>query len=164
MPRLSVEERNRLLGHLQAGGTPTDLAKMFGTTRKVVYNIKSKYEEHGTLKDRPKSGRPRVTDQQTDEQIVETYTTTPMKQVLSYSSEVGVSARTVVRRLNSVGLHAHRPALKPKLTENQKVNRLSWAKEHSRWNRAQWSEIFFSDEATYVVDASDRKIRCFRRK
>ena len=96
-----------------------------GTTRKVVYNIKSKYEEHGTLKDRPKSGRPRVTDDQTDAQIVETYTTTPMKQVLSFLPEVGVSVRTVVRWLTSEGLYAHRPALKPKRNENKKVNRLS---------------------------------------
>ena len=87
-----------------------------------------------------------------------------MKQVESFSAEVGVSARTVVRRLNSVGLYAHRPALKPKLTENQKVKRLAWAKEHKRWNRAQWSNVVFSDEATYVVDAADHKIRCFRRK
>ena len=65
-------------------------------------------------KDRPKSGRPRLTDHQTNEQIVETYITTEMKQVLPFSSEVGVSARTVVRRLNFVGLYAHRPALKPK--------------------------------------------------
>ena len=109
MLRLSLEERNRLLGHLQAGGTPTELAKLFGISRRAVYKIKSKYENHGTLKDRPKSGRPRLTDHQTYEHIVETYTATPMKQVLPFSSEVGVSARTVVRRLNFVGLYAHRP-------------------------------------------------------
>ena len=44
------------------------------------------------------------------------------------------------------------------------MNRLAWAKDHRRWNRAQWSDVLFSDEATYVVDAADRKIRCFRRK
>ena len=119
MPRLSLEERNRLLGHLQAGGTPTELAKLFGISRRAVYKIKSKYENHGTLKDRPKSGRPCLTDHQTDEHIVETYTATPMKQVLPFSSAVGVSARTVVRRLNFVGLYAHRPALKPKHEETR---------------------------------------------
>ena len=79
------------------------------------------------------------------------YTATPMKQVLPFSSEVGASARTVVRRLNFEGPYAHRSALKPKLTENQKVNRLAWAKDHRRWNRAQWSDVLFSDEATYVL-------------
>ena len=44
------------------------------------------------------------------------------------------------------------------------MNRLAWAKAHRRWNRAQWGDVLFSDEATYVVDAADRKIRCFRRK
>ena len=32
MPRLSLEERNRMLGRLQAGVSPTEVAKMFGTT------------------------------------------------------------------------------------------------------------------------------------
>ena len=164
MPHLSLEERNRLLGHLQAGVSPTEVAKMFGTTRQTVYSISSKYLEEGTLKDRPKPGRPRVRNDQTDEQIVTTYRAAPMRQVLSYSAEIGVSARTVVRRLNGVGLYAHRPAIKPKLTANQKVKRLAWAKEHKRWNRAQWANVVFSDEATYVVDSSDRKIRCYRSK
>ena len=54
---LSREERNRLLGHLQAGVSPTEVAKMFGTTRQTVYSISSKYLEEGTLKDRPKFSR-----------------------------------------------------------------------------------------------------------
>ena len=152
MPRLCLEERNRLLGHLQAGRSPTEVAKLFGTSRRTVYSISAKYLEHGSLKDRPKSGRPRVTNDQRDEQIVATFTDMPMKQVLSFSAEVEVSARTVVRRLNSVGLYAHRPALKPKLTVNQKLNRLSWAKDHKRWNRVQWSNVLFSDEATNEDD------------
>ena len=116
------------------------------------------------MKDRPKPGRPRVTNDKTNEQIMTTNRAAPMRQVLSYSAEIGVSARTVVRRLNGVGLYAHRPAIKPKLTANQKVKRLAWAKEYKRWNRAQWANVVFSDEATYVVDSSDRKIRCYRSK
>ena len=57
MPHLSLEERNRLLGRLQAGVSPTEVAKMFGTTRQTVYSISSKYLEEGTLKDRPKFSR-----------------------------------------------------------------------------------------------------------
>ena len=39
------------------------------------------YLEHGSLKDRPKFGRPRLTNDQTDEQTVATFTAMPMKQV-----------------------------------------------------------------------------------
>ena len=120
MPHLCLEERNRLLGHLQAGGSPTDLAKLFGISRNAVYKISSKFRETGTLKNRPRSGRPRVTDLQTDDQIVATYRATPMKQVTLFSAEIGVCRRTVVRRLNFEGLYSHRPALKPRLSEDQK--------------------------------------------
>ena len=80
MPHLSLEERNRLLGHLQAGGSPTDVAKLFGISRQSLYKIVSKYEEDGSLKNRPRSGRPRVTNPQTDNHIVATYRATPIKQ------------------------------------------------------------------------------------
>ena len=69
-----------------------------------------------------------------------------------------------MRRLNSVGLYVQSPALKPQLIVNQKVKRLVWAKEYKRWKRAQWSNVVFSDEATYVVDAADSKKHCFREK
>ena len=116
------------------------------------------------MKNRPRSGRPRVTDLQTDDRIVATYRATPMKQVTLFSAEIGVSRRTVVRRLNFEGLYSHRPALKPRLSEDQKRKRLQWAKEHERWIRGQWNNVMFSDEATFEVDSADHKTRCFRRK
>jgi hypothetical protein len=39
IPHLCLEERNRLLGHLQAGGSPTDLANLFGISRNAVYKF-----------------------------------------------------------------------------------------------------------------------------
>ena len=131
-PSLSLEERNRLLGHLQAGRCPTEVAKLSGTSRHTVYSISANYLELSSLKDRHKSGRPRVTNDQSDEQIVATFTAMPMNQVEAFSAEVRVSARTLVRWWNSVGLYYHRPESKSKLTVNQKLNRLGWAKEHKR--------------------------------
>ena len=55
MPSLNLEERNRLLGHQQAGRSPTEVAKLFGTSRQTVYSISAKYLEHGSVKDKPKS-------------------------------------------------------------------------------------------------------------
>ena len=97
-----------------------------------MYNISAKYLENGSLKDRHKSGHPRVTNDQSDEQTVATFTAIQMKQGESLSAEVRVGARTVVRRLNCLDLYAHRPALKLKLTVNQKSKRLAWAKEHKK--------------------------------
>ena len=39
MPRLSTEERNRLVGHnIQAGTSPSKVAILFGITKRAVYN------------------------------------------------------------------------------------------------------------------------------
>ena len=81
MPRLCLEEQNRLLEHLQAGRSPTEVAKLFGTLRQIVYSISAKYLEHGSLKGTPESGRARVTNDQSDKHFFATFTAIPMKQV-----------------------------------------------------------------------------------
>ena len=62
-------------------------------------DLLKKSKEHVTLKDRPRSGRPRVTDLQTDTQIVGKFRDHPFKTDRSAAMEASVSERTVVRRL-----------------------------------------------------------------
>ena len=81
MPRLSTEERNRLVWHIQAGTSPSNVAIVFGITKQAVYKFLKKYEETDNLKDRPRSGRPRVTDSQTDCDIVVVFRNKPFKTV-----------------------------------------------------------------------------------
>ena len=124
---LTIEERNRLLGNIEAGSKPADVAERFGVTPSTVYRLIKKGKEHGTLKDRPRSGRPRVTDVQTDKHIVGKFRDHPFKTVRSASIEANVSELTVVRRLASAGVKACRPAVKPMLTAQHKLNRLNSA-------------------------------------
>ena len=66
---LTSEEQNRLFGNIEAGSKPADVAETFGVTKRTVYRLIKKGKEHVTLKDRPRSGRPRVKDVQTGTQI-----------------------------------------------------------------------------------------------
>ena len=129
-----------------------------------MYKILKKYEETDSLKDRPRSGRPRVTDNQTDCDIVVAFRNRPFKTAQSAATDLGISRRTVSRRLASAGLKAYRPAIKPKLTEQHKLNRLHWAHEHVRWTHTQWENVLFCDEASFDVNISDHKRRCYRMK
>ena len=51
---------------IQAGASPSNVALLLGITKRAVYNILKKYEESDSLKDRPRSGRPRVMENQAD--------------------------------------------------------------------------------------------------
>ena len=132
---LTIEERNRLLGNIEAGSKPADVAETFGVTKRTVYRLIKKSKEYVTLKDRPRSGRPRVTDVETHTQIVIKFRDIPFKTVGSAAIETNVNDRTVVRRLACAGVKACRPAVKPMLNALHKLNQMIWAQKHVRWTR-----------------------------
>ena len=164
MPSLSVEERNRLLGQYQAGVSPTKLSKIFKVSRQAVYKILKKSKQENSLKNKHRSGRPKVTDAQTDANLVEIFRANPFKTVRSAISETGLKKDTIRRRLALAGLRSYRPVLKPKLTETHKEKRLQWAEDHVRWTQLQWRNVLFCDEISSEIDVSDKSIRCYRKK
>ena len=89
--------------HIEAISKPADVAETFGVTRRTVYRLFKKSKEYVTLKDRARSGRPRVTDVETDTQIVGKFRDHPFKTVRSAAIETNVSERTVVITLASAG-------------------------------------------------------------
>ena len=78
-----------------------------------------------------------------------------------------MSERTVVRRLASAGMKACRPAVKPMLTTQHKLNRLIWAQEIMRWTREQWaSALFFFSDETFEVGLTGHnvlEVQCYRK-
>ena len=122
-----------MLGNIEAGSKPADVAETFGVTKRTVYRLIKKSKEYVTLKDRPRSGRPRVTDVETDTQVVGKFRDHTFKTVRSAAMKTNVSELTVVRRLASAGVKACRPAVKPIFNAQHKLNRMIWAQEHVRW-------------------------------
>ena len=61
MPRLSTDERNRAIGMLQAGARHGDVAARFGVSRVTISRLVGRYRTLGTVNDRYRYGRPRVT-------------------------------------------------------------------------------------------------------
>ena len=90
MPHLSVEDRNRLLGQYQAGVSPTKISKIFKVSRVAVYKIIKKSQTEKSLKDRHRTGRPRLTNAQTDANLVEIFRASPFKTVRSATGETGL--------------------------------------------------------------------------
>lgn len=163
MSKLSIEERCRVLGQAEAGRKVASIAEQFQITRQAVYNLIRKYTETGNAKDLPKSGRPPVINHEQSHNIVQMHEQNPFKTATLTAREIGASRQSVVRRLNRAGLKAHRPAVRPLLTDINKTKRLEWARKHIRWTLDDWSGVLFSDEATFEIDSVDRRLRCYRR-
>ena len=63
MPRrsISVEVRAHVIGMLENGATASQAAVQASVHRATVFRIKSKFLQTGSVKNRPKPGRPRLT-------------------------------------------------------------------------------------------------------
>jgi len=61
MPRLSNEERLRAIGMLEAAMVQQQVACIMGCQRRAIRKLVQRYRETGTVADRPRSGRPKVT-------------------------------------------------------------------------------------------------------
>jgi Transposase len=107
------------------------------------------------LTDAPRSGRPRATTSEQDQQVValveqQMFVTSEdiMKQLNKKGVEI--SQRTVRRRLNEAGAKYNKPLSKPLLTDNHREKRLKWAEDQ---RATDWNQVIISDETTIRMNS-----------
>ena len=164
MPKLSVEDSARLIGHLEAGQSITKVCQLFNVNKTTVYRLQKKYEQTRSVKRSRGSGRPRKTTHEEDRDIVTIHENDRFKNPKATASDANLSVWTVRRRLKEQGLSPRKPACNPRLTVNHREARLQWAVIHRRWNLDQWSKVLFTDEASFSVSSKDGRDFCYRRQ
>ena len=115
MPRLNADSRQRALGNLEAGMDARQVARAFGVHVSTIYRLTDRFLQNNNVVDRPRIGRPRVTSQRQDRNIVRTHmrdrflpaTTTARQTAETHNRPV--SDTTVRRRLIAVHLNCPRP-------------------------------------------------------
>ena len=107
------------------------------------------YQEHHSLQDEPRSGRPRVTSEETDTLIAASAIETPITTPRIIRSRLGIeaSARTVRRRLDEAGLFGRVARVEYPFDHTDITERLEFAHKHEGWTRSQWGRVMFGDEA-----------------
>ncbi|KAJ8310398.1 hypothetical protein KUTeg_012263 [Tegillarca granosa] len=143
MARISIEERGRAIGMIQVG---TSLRQ----------TLRSKYRQTGSVADRPRRPRRRVTTYRQD-------------RIITLSRKIGIHSRTVAsqtvqNRLRIVGIKCRRPKKAPILTNRHNKARLAWARRHFRFTRVDWANILFVDETRIFLNGADSRTRIYRRR
>ena len=170
MPRLSLNDRYRALGQLDAGRTFRQVAATFGTSVRTITNLRNRVRQTATAADRPRSGRPRVTTRRQDRVICLAHLrdrflpATSTAAVTPGRNNPRISAPTVRRRLREANLNSRRPYVGAVLTPRHRRQRLAWARQHLCWTRHQWHQVLFTDESRFQLDVSDGRIRVWRRR
>lgn len=146
---LSPKKVGQIFGLLKASSfSQYEIAGVVGVSRSSVENIKTKMDLGVSLDPKRKGncGRPRNTTPRTDRIIRGICTENrklPVRLLTKKISEqgIGVSQRTVQRRLAEIGLVARRPARKPKLTASMIKKRLDWAHKYKHFTIEDWKMV-----------------------
>jgi transposase len=145
---LSVEQRWAIVILHKEGHDASTVARKIPCDLRSVRHWLSHYEQHHSVEDEPRSGRPRMTDEATDTAIafvahVEKFTT-PNR--LKRKLQLNVSSRTIDRRLQGAGLFGRVARHRKKLTEEDISKRLSFAEGYAHMTKEDWMRVMFADE------------------
>ena len=117
--KLSDEERARALGRIEAGFHPQDVTNQFNVHRSTIIRLLDHHRATGTVSDRPRSGRPKVTTQHEDRYIAVTvarrrFVDGPsLQRMLRQQRGPGarrISVQTVRNRVRASGFSSRKPA------------------------------------------------------
>ena len=87
MPRLSLKDRNRALGQLEAGRHANDVAADFAYHVFTIYRLLERHRVTGDVSDGRRSGRPRVTSVRQDRFIRVTHPRTRFQSAVATSRQ-----------------------------------------------------------------------------
>jgi transposase len=155
--RLTIEQRWTIITLHRDGQERDVIANKIPCTLNTVSHWINHYNHSGTVAEKPRSGRRKKTDENTDINIVVTAAvekfTRPKK--IKRELDLSVSARTVRRRLDEAGLFGRIARKEYPFTTVHIQKRLSFATGYGNWTVQQWGTVLFSDETH--VELGERK-------
>ena len=168
MPRLTEQQRHNAIGRLQGGQTQLQVANALRVSRQTISNLWRRYNGTGTVRDRPRSGRPRVTTHAQDRFIRLRHLRDRFTTATSTSTQIPglrrISGQTVRNRLRAAGIFARRPVRRNVLTPRHVQERLQWCRQRATWPQARLRRVLFTDESRFLLRRADGRARVYRRR
>lgn len=111
------------------------------------------WQQRRDCSDAERNGRPRCTTEETDQDIGllsdQKPTSTPKD--IKRELRLPISAHTISRRLDEVGLFGRVQETEHDLDEFDLQRRLAFANQYLHWTEDQWAHVFFSDETNFYL-------------
>lgn len=167
--QLSDFERGRVIGLREGGLSVRDIAQRIGRSVSTISRCWRRWTEGQEQRRRIRPGRPRNTTEREDRAlrlaaVRDRFSTTrAIGDIWRGLTNLGISVRSVYRRIHSFGLKSYRPFLCLPLTPRHKRSRLEWCNERLQWVD-QWKQVVFSDESRFCLCAHDGRKMVRRRR
>lgn len=153
--QLSLVERAAIVTLHNVGWIGREIARELRCSENTVSLWLNRWNETRSLDDSERSGRPRSTTDETDQDIMlhsDAHVSDNPKDIVR-ALELDVSARTVRRRLNEIDLYS---CVQRAEHENARA-RIAFAEGYSRWTEDDWSRVLFSDETHFYLGHHGRE-------
>ena len=141
--RLNDADRGRAIAMHQEGIALREIARRLEVSLSVIQRLRDRWRNTGSVAERHRSGRPRITTRRQDRSVVlsclrnRAAPAQSLRGELLAAGNVDVSDQTIRNRLREAGLRSRCPAVRPPLTPDHRVRRRTWAALHRRWTRNQ---------------------------
>lgn len=171
MGRVSEERRWRIVAlHEDAKWSYNRIALHFHMAKSSVRNQIKRFKATHGVKDRKRSGRPPVMDEEDGNFVSDIARSRPFVTLQELQDElrrqhVHASHSTISRRLHDGGLKSYRPLRFIPLSDAHKTTRVQWCRQHRHWSGLQeWRQVVFSDESRFCVRWTDGRLRVWRQR
>jgi len=156
--QLTLVERAAIVTLHKVGWIGCDIAQAIHCNKDTVSLWVNRWRDEHSVADAERSGRPRCTTDDTDQEIGlladKEPTNTPKD--ISRELQLPVSPHTVSRRLDEIGLYGRVQETEHDLSEFDIQRRLAFAHQYEKWTPDQWARVFFSDETNFYLGHHDR--------
>jgi transposase len=153
--QLTLVERAAIITLHGVGWPGRNIAQELHCSENTVSLWLKRWEETRSLEDAERSGRPRCTSDELDQDIIlhsDAHVNSNPRDI-QRELELHCSARTIRRRLNEVDLHS---CVQRAEHENVRA-RIAFAEGYSRWAEDDWSRVMFSDETHFYLGHHGRE-------
>jgi transposase len=145
-----TETRSMALTHWLKGDSYRLISKQMGLAYSTVRNIVLKFQETGSIKNKPRCGGPQKLKAEDIEMLKHDVLedresrTMPLFDItmkLNSMLTTDVSQTTVRRTLKKQGIKCHAAAVKPFVSETNAAKRVAWCKERLSWKISDWEKV-----------------------
>lgn len=167
---ISYDQRKEIVRLHCTGYSNLQIAATLNLSKSTVQYSVAKWNEHGTVHNLPRKGRPRITSLREDTKLCREVKKNPLLSARSVSRQsedlLGhkVSRTTVRSRLSNSGLVCRAATKKPLLSARQRERRLKFAKAYLGQPLEFWNKVIWSDESKFSLRGSDGPPKTWRPK
>lgn len=158
---LTELEHGKVSGLRLAGDSMSEFSKKLKVSKGAVYNTIKRYENCVSVQSASRSGRPKTLNEDDQEILKEIinqnnrHSLDQIRETFFASTGKEVSTRTIRRNLHELGIHSRIAAVKPLLSQKQRMDHLQWCKRKRNWSVTKWKTVIWSDESHFTIFRND---------